>query len=71
MPILKTQPVTARTLETLIRLATAYARARLSPTLTKQDAEAACELIEFALYKEVCFHLKHVLALVIRLSPAT
>ncbi|RKP13630.1 MCM2/3/5 family-domain-containing protein [Piptocephalis cylindrospora] len=49
----KTLPVTARMLETLIRLATAHAKARLSSTVEDEDAEAAVELLRFALFKEV------------------
>ncbi|WFD05949.1 DNA helicase [Malassezia vespertilionis] len=49
----KTAPITARTLETLIRLATAYAKARLSPRIEERDAEAAEEILRYALFKEV------------------
>ncbi|WFD41692.1 DNA helicase [Malassezia psittaci] len=49
----KTAPLTARTLETLIRLATAYAKARLSPRVEERDAEAAEEILRYALFKEV------------------
>lgn len=45
--------MTARTLETLIRLSTAHAKARLSPKVQQRDAMAAEEIIRFALYKEV------------------
>ena len=49
----KTSPLTARTLETLIRLATAHAKARLSNKVEASDAEAAEEILRFALFKEV------------------
>lgn len=49
----KTSPLTARTLETLIRLATAHAKARLSTKVEEGDAEAAEEILRFALFKEV------------------
>lgn len=49
----KTSPLTARTLETLIRLATAHAKARLSAYVEERDAEAAEEILRFALFKEV------------------
>ena len=45
--------MTARTLETLIRLSTAHAKARLSPKVQRRDATAAEEILRFALYKEV------------------
>ncbi|KAJ2077640.1 MCM DNA helicase complex subunit [Coemansia sp. RSA 988] len=51
-PVQTTTPVTARTLETLIRLATAHAKLRLSPSVEAQDAEVAKTLLRFALFKE-------------------
>ncbi|KAK7531208.1 DNA replication licensing factor mcm3 [Phyllosticta citricarpa] len=49
----KTSPMTARTLETLIRLATAHAKARLSNRVEQKDAEVAESILRFALFKEV------------------
>lgn len=48
----RTLPVTARSLETLIRLASAHAKARLSKSIEKEDAEKAMALMSFALYHE-------------------
>ncbi|CAH0474509.1 unnamed protein product [Peronospora belbahrii] len=48
----RTLPVTARSLETLIRLASAHAKARLSKTIDAVDAEKAISLISFALYHD-------------------
>lgn len=45
--------MTARTLETLIRLSTAHAKARLSKHVEEIDAIAAEEILRFALFKEV------------------
>ena len=49
----KTSPMTARTLETLIRLATAHAKARLCNRVEEKDALAAEAILRFALFKEV------------------
>lgn len=51
----QTQPITARALETLIRLSTAHAKARLSRTVDVEDAEAAIEMVSYAYFKKVCF----------------
>lgn len=51
--VARTTPVTPRTLETLIRLSTAHAKARLSKEVTSEDADAAIELIQFAYFKKV------------------
>ncbi|CZR66805.1 probable DNA replication licensing factor MCM3 [Phialocephala subalpina] len=49
----KTSPMTVRTLETIIRLATAHAKARLSNRVQEVDALAAESILRFALFKEV------------------
>ena len=49
----RTSPLTARTLETLIRLSTAHAKARLSAHVEERDAMAAEEILRYALFKEV------------------
>ena len=49
----RTSPLTVRTLETLIRLATAHAKSRLSSRVEERDASAAEGILRFALFKEV------------------
>jgi DNA replication licensing factor MCM3 len=49
----RTSPITARTLETLIRLSTAHAKSRLSKRVEEKDAKIAEEILRFALFKEV------------------
>jgi len=48
----RTLPVTARQLETMIRLSTAVAKLRLSDTVEEQDAIDATDLLQFALYHD-------------------
>lgn len=49
----RTSPITARTLETLIRLSTAHAKARLSNRVDEKDAKHAESILRFAMFKEV------------------
>ncbi|RDL33768.1 putative DNA replication licensing factor MCM3 [Venustampulla echinocandica] len=49
----KTNAMTVRTLETIIRLATAHAKSRLSNRVEERDALAAETILRFALFKEV------------------
>ncbi|XP_041028866.1 DNA replication licensing factor MCM3 [Juglans microcarpa x Juglans regia] len=45
-----TLPMTARTLETIIRLSTAHAKLKLSRKVSKSDVEAALKVLNFAIY---------------------
>ncbi len=49
---IQTLPVTARSLETIIRLATACAKARLSEEVLECDCRQALDLMMYALYHE-------------------
>ena len=48
----RTLPITARTLETIIRLASAHAKCHLRSLVTEADAQAALKLLHFALFSE-------------------
>ncbi|KAG8094469.1 hypothetical protein GUJ93_ZPchr0012g20337 [Zizania palustris] len=45
-----TLPITARTLETIIRLSTAHAKMKLRHEVLKSDVEAALQVLNFAIY---------------------
>lgn len=45
-------PVTVRTLETMIRLATAHAKLRVAKTVTTADLDIACKLIYLSLFQQ-------------------
>ena len=49
----KNLPVTARSLETVIRLSSAHAKVRLSNTVDEEDVEMAMELMNFVMFHEV------------------
>mmetsp|Transcript_15610 Transcript_15610/g.21579 ORF Transcript_15610/g.21579 Transcript_15610/m.21579 type:complete len:824 (-) Transcript_15610:244-2715(-) len=48
----KTLPVTARSLETMIRLSTAHAKLRQSKDVTLEDTEAALGVMKYAIYAD-------------------
>ena len=48
----KTLPITVRTLETLIRLATAHAKCRISDEVTVRDCEVVEKLMNYAIFRE-------------------
>merc|ERR1719464_1988464 len=50
--VARTQPVTPRALETLIRLSTAHAKSRLSKVV-EEEADLAIQLVQFAYFKKV------------------
>lgn len=51
--VAKTQPVTARTLESLIRISTAHAKSRISKYIETIDVKIAISLINYAYFKEM------------------
>ncbi|KAK4532590.1 hypothetical protein CCYA_CCYA13G3447 [Cyanidiococcus yangmingshanensis] len=55
----RTLPITARQLETMIRLATAHAKLRLSVVVEIIDARVAFDMLNFALYHETQVEREH------------
>lgn len=55
----RTAPITARTLETLIRLSTAHAKSRLSQRVEEYDAQMAREILRYALFRDVPVTTRH------------
>ena len=53
-------PVTVRTFETLIRLATAHAKMRLSKTIDQEDIFIASQLLNETIFREETKPEKHV-----------
>lgn len=49
----KNLPITARTLETIIRLSSAHAKLRLSEYVENEDVEVAIELLSYVLFHEI------------------
>ena len=49
----KNLPVTARTLETMIRLSSAAAKSRLSNSVDEHDVDVAMELLNFVMFHEI------------------
>lgn len=45
-------PVTVRTLETIIRLATAHARLRLSKHVSQEDCDVAADMVRKSIFPE-------------------
>ena len=48
----RTLPITARTLETMIRLTVAHAKCRLSHDATAEDAQVVLDIMRYALYND-------------------
>ena len=57
----RVMPITVRTLESLIRLASAHAKLRLSKDIEQSDIEVAIELMTYSMFgEEECEKKKYV-----------
>ncbi|CDW58625.1 DNA replication licensing factor MCM3 [Trichuris trichiura] len=67
----RTMPMTARMLETLIRLSTAFAKIRFAKRVTVADAEKAYSMLSYAIFKKVSVFRRQSLELISKPTDRT